>query len=158
MISSQDFWQARTKREQRLLIAMAALAAPILLWLAIIRPLEAARLRAEAELAAATADTAALEAARIALAAAPQNQSRPVMPRIQTAVSTAGLSLASLDPAGPNGATARIAAARAPVLLRLIAALEAEGMVITSLSISRNDDSSVNAQFTAQSNASGPPA
>jgi general secretion pathway protein M len=149
MNSLNIFWQARTMRERRLLIAMAALAAPILLWLALIRPLEAARLRAEAQLAAATADTAALEAARAALAATPQASSGPVMPRVQAAVSAAGLSLASLDPAGPTGATARIAAARAPVLLRLIAALEAEGLVITSLSISRNEDTSVNAQFTA---------
>jgi general secretion pathway protein M len=149
MNSLQTFWQARTRRERRLLIVMAALALPILLWLALIRPLGAARLRAESQLAAATADTAVLQAARTALATAPQSASDPVMPRLQAAVAAAGLSLASLDPAGPNGATARIAAARAPVLLRLIAALEAEGLVITSLSISRNEDTSVNAQFTA---------
>lgn len=148
MNSLHIFWQARTSRERRLLVAMAALAAPILLWLALIRPLEAARLQAEAQLAVASADLAALEAARAALDATPPASAGPTMPRVQAAVSAAGLSLASLDPAGPNGATARIAAARAPVLLRLIAALEAEGLVITALSISRNDDTSVNAQFT----------
>lgn len=149
MSGFSNFWQARTRREQRLLIALAAIGAPVMLWLAILRPLEAAQARAETDLAAATADHSALLAARAAFQIVPPVSDAPLIPRLQAATVAAGLSLASLDPAGPNAATARIAAARAPVLLRLIASLEAEGMVITSLSISRNDDTSVNAQFTA---------
>lgn len=143
------FWQARTRREQRLLMLMAALALPILLWLAVLRPLGAAQTQAATALAAATADHSALLAARAALDAAPPARGAPLMQRLQAASAAAGLSLASLDASGPNGATARISAARAPVLLRLIAGLEADGVVISSLSVSRNDDSSVNAQFTA---------
>lgn len=144
-----SFWQMRSRREQRLLIALALLGTPILLWLMVLRPLQAAQARAATALATATADYTALLAAQAALQAIPPASNGPVIPRLQAATAAAGLSLASLDPAGPNAATARIAAARAPVLLRLIASLEAEGMIIASLSISRNDDTSVNAQFTA---------
>jgi general secretion pathway protein M len=149
MTALSSFWQARSTRERRLLLIMAALAVPILLWLLLLRPLDNARTSAERRLAVATADIAALTAAKATLEAAPPANAGPVMPRVQAAVSAAGLSLASLDANGPNGTTARIAAARAPVLLRLIATLEANGISITSLSISRNQDTSINAQFTA---------
>ncbi len=142
------FWAARSGRERRLLLALAVVGLPVLIWLLLLRPLDAARARAEVRLAAALADRDFLAGAKAALDAAPAASAEPLTVRVQTATSAAGLTLASLDPAGAGSLTARIAAARAPVLLRLVATLEAEGLLITALSVSRNDDASVSAQFT----------
>ncbi len=147
MSAPAHWWQGRSRREQRLLLALAIIALPVLLWLLVLRPIETARTTAEAALAAATADLASIRALAPAI-----NTPRPaggaLIPRVEAGLADAGLTATSLDSTGGGRVTLRLAAARAPVLLKLVAGFEADGMLVTSLSTSRNDDTSVSAVLT----------
>ncbi|GGI84121.1 hypothetical protein GCM10007973_20830 [Polymorphobacter multimanifer] len=141
------WWRLRSRREQRLLLALAAVALPVLLWLLVLRPIEAARTAAEADLATATSDLASIRALAPAFSA-PRTAGGALLPRVEAGLAAAGLTATSLDSTGNGRVTLRLAAARAQVLLRLVAGFEAEGLLVTSLSTSRNEDTSVSAVLT----------
>jgi general secretion pathway protein M len=142
------WWRVRSRREQRLLLALGAVALPVLLWLLVLRPIEDARAKAEADLATAMADLASIRALAPQFSATNAAQGGPLLPRVEAGMAAAGLAATSLDVTGQGRVTVRIAAARAQVLLRLVAGFEAEGLVVTGLSTSRNEDSSVSAVLT----------
>ncbi|WP_439532479.1 type II secretion system protein GspM [Polymorphobacter sp.] len=147
------WWQRLSRRERRLVLAMLAVALPVLLWLAVLRPLGAAReaalLRLETASRAQADVTAAGAAIRAAEARAGQGGGEAALTeRVRQAVAAAGLASESLEQDGNGQVTLRIAAARAPVLLGLAATLEAGGMIVQTLSISRNDDTTVSARLT----------
>lgn len=148
MSALSPWWEARSEREQRLLLVLALVALPVLAWLLVVRPLKAARETAQANLATATAEIAIMHGLAPAIRASRTAPSGPLLPRVQAGLAAAELAASSLDPAGQGRVTLRIAAARAPVLLRLVAGYEAAGLVVISLSTSRNEDSSVSAVIT----------
>ena len=145
------WWQGLSRRERAMLALLAALALPILTWLMALRPLAAARAVAEVRLLAAQRDLVAVRAAAPALRTAEDRAigtAAPALERVREAVAGAGLVADTLGQEEDGRLTLRIAAARGPVLLRLIAGLEAEGLVVQALSASRNEDSSVTASLS----------
>lgn len=133
-----------------MLWVLAAVALPILLWLGVFRPLAGAQAQAEARLAAAQRDVGAVRAmgAEVRAAEARGLSGVAALERVRRAVAAAGLASESLGEEGNGMVVLRVAAARGPVLLRLVAGLEADGLVVQRLSVSRNDDASVNASLS----------
>jgi general secretion pathway protein M len=152
MTGTATWWQRLSARERVLLLVMLGLALPVLLWLAVLRPLGTARAEAAARLETASRARAEVAAAAIALRAAEARavggSEASLMERVRQAMTAAGLAAESLEQDGNGQVTLRIAAARAPVLLRLAAGLEADGMIVQQLSVSRNEDMTVTARLT----------
>ncbi len=146
------FWAMRSRREQVLLGLLAALLLASALWFGLWQPLARAQLNAADRLATATADRAAIAAMapriEAAGARAQQGGGQTVLSQVEAAAAAAGLALTSVEPAGPGRVSARVAAARAPVLLQMLGALEADGLQLVALSASRNEDATVTASFT----------
>jgi len=146
----RHWWQALSQRERRLVTLLAVLGLPILVWLTVLRPLAEARVAADNRLAAAQRGLLGIQAAAPALRAAEARANGTgigALDRVRQAVAQAGLTADALEQDSNGLVTLRIAAARGPVLLRLVAGLEADGLLVQSLSVSRNEDSSVTASL-----------
>ncbi len=148
MTSRAAQWQAFSPRERGLIAVAAALALAVLLWLAILRPLAATRAAAEARLATATLDVAAVTAMTAAIRAAearvPAGGEMPLPELAARRIAEAGLSAEPVQ-ALPDGAVAlRIAAVRAPVLLAWLATRERDdALVIERARLRRNGDATI---------------
>ena len=144
-------WLARTPRERWLLGVMLALVALVLVWLVILRPLgdllSAARQR-HGEAAAALAETRSQAAA---IAALERNKPAPFAGPIDTAVaaaaSDAGFQLSGVQPEGPGRVSIAIGAAKPQALFGWVAALEAQGYIVQSLTATSNPDRTLSAQI-----------
>ncbi len=116
------WWAERSTRERRLLTALAAVAVVALLLIAVVRPLQAARGRALADIR-----TYQTLAARLR-AAGPRGPAVPLRtgdPAAIVASSAAGAGLSPLVAPGPGGTVATLTAAPYDATLRWIADLEA---------------------------------
>lgn len=145
------WWQARTPREQLLLLVAAGLALLALLWLALLRPAEhyAERQRGvERQATQALAEVRRLAGARTAAPVRAQ-PTEPVQLLVARRASEAGLTLASLE--APDGlrVTLAIDAVRPVVLFPWLDALAArDGVTVETLAVARNDDSSLAVRAT----------
>jgi general secretion pathway protein M len=147
----QALWLARTPRERWLLGVMLALVALVLVWLIILRPLgdmlSAARQR-HGEAVAALAEARSQAAA---IAALERNRPAPFAGPIDTAVaaaaSEAGFQLSGVQPEGPGRVSIAIGAAKPHALFGWVAALEAQGYIVQSLTASSNPDRTLSAQI-----------
>ena len=143
-------WLARTPRERWLLGIMMALVALVLVWLLILRPLgdmlSAARQR-HGEAAAALAEARSQAAAIAALERnRPALFEGPIDSAIAAAASEAGFQLSGVQPEGPGRVSIAIGAAKPQALFGWIAALEAQGYIVQSLTASSNPDRTLSAQ------------
>jgi general secretion pathway protein M len=144
----QQAWDARTRREQRMLAGMALLAAAVVLWLGVVRPLNDWR-------DAAARDRAQVEAGLVEVRAA-LNRLGPVAggeprgadvqglePVLRESAAAAGLELTTgMDPSGRLGF--RIASAPSAAVFGWLAALEtAHGLQPVSLGVVENADASL---------------
>jgi general secretion pathway protein M len=144
-------WQARTPRERWLLGAMFALAALVLAWFLVVRPLgdmlSAAKERhghAVAALAEARSQAAAIAALE---QGKPGRLAQPIETALAAAASEAGFQLSSIQPEGPGRVSFALGAARPQALFGWIAMLEAQGYVVERLSASSNPDRTLSAQI-----------
>jgi general secretion pathway protein M len=154
----KTLWLARTARERWLLGVMLALVALVLVWLAVLRPLSdmlsAARERhgesvaALAEARSQAAAIAALERER------PATQAGPIDSAVAAAASAAGFQLSGLQPQGPGRVSLAIGAAKPQALFGWIAALEAQGYIVQSLSVTSNPDRTLSAQIALRTRGS----
>jgi len=146
------WFEGRSLRERRLLMAMAALLALTLLWLAIILPvtdgLSSARER-HADATIALAETRM----RVRELEALQRQ-RPA--RLEAALDAvirdrandAGFALGNVTADGPNRVQIAIPTARPGALFGWIAGLESAGIVVESLATTDNGDKTISAQIS----------
>ena len=129
-----SWWQARSERERRLLIVMAALAALVLGWLLIVRPLGDALDRARQRHGAAVV---ALAEARARTdpgggrAAGPPPL--PLDALVSRTAAEAGFATARVTGGGPATARLTLDAARPQALFGWLARLEAQGVTIERL-------------------------
>ncbi len=144
-------WLARTPRERWLLGVMLALVALVLVWLLVLRPLSdmlsAARQRhgeAVAALAEARSQAAAIEALE---RNRPAPFAGPIDAAVAAAAAEAGFQLSGLQPEGPGRVSLAIGAAKPQALFGWIAALEAQGYIVQSLSVSSNPDRTLSARI-----------
>jgi general secretion pathway protein M len=144
-------WLARTPRERWLLGMMLALVALVLVWLLILRPLgdmlSAARQR-HGEAVAALAEARSQAAAIAALERnRPAPFEGPIDSALSAAASEAGFQLSGVQPEGPGRVSIAIGAAKPQALFGWIAALEAQGYIVQSLTASSNPDRTLSAQI-----------
>lgn len=141
------WWRARSAREQRLLAIMAVLAAFVLGWLLVVRPLadalDAAKARHGAALVTLAQARAREAAGRGAAGAAP---ALPVDSLLGQAAGEAGFAGARIASQGPARATIAIDAARPQALFAWLALLERRGLVVERLRAQANSDRTLSAE------------
>jgi general secretion pathway protein M len=148
---AQALWLARTPRERWLLGVMFALAALVLAWFLVLRPLgdmlSAARER-HGEAVAALAETRS-QAAEIAMLerGGPAAIEGPIDQAVAAAASEAGFQLSALQAQGPGRVSFALGAARPEALFGWIQGLEGQGYVVERLSASSNPDRTLSAQI-----------
>jgi general secretion pathway protein M len=142
------WWDARSERERWLVGAMLVLAAILLIWLLIVRPLadalDAARMRhGEAAVALAQARARAHPSAAAGPAAA-----GPVDAIVARNAAAAGFPGARIASQGPGRATIGLDAARPQALFGWIAQMEQQGLVVERLRAQANQDHTLSAEMT----------
>lgn len=147
----KTLWLARSARERWLLGVMLALVALVLVWLLVLQPLadmlSAARQR-HGEAVAALAEARSQAAAIGALERnRPAPFAGPIDAAVAAAASEAGFQLSGLQPQGQGRVSLAIGAAKPQALFGWIAALEAQGYIVQSLSVSSNPDRTLSAQI-----------
>lgn len=151
--TARTWWRTRTLREQRLLLAMAALLALVLAWLLVIRPLDDALSVARERHAAAVIARADAQA-RIDLNR--QAGGRPVAnlgggtleTLLAASANEAGIPVARVTPEGGGQATALIDAVRPQALFGWVRQMEARGLRVERLRATANSDQTVAAEAT----------
>ena len=141
------WWSGRSERERIMLSIMGALVALLLFWLLLIRPIDAAKARAEQRL-----DVATLAAGKVAAVADQVRVSRtrpaPAMSAVLPVVvgkaaEGAGFTLSRLDPQGPDRVTIGISTARSPALFGWLALLAQQGVIVERLTLRTNSDATL---------------
>lgn len=156
IVRLRSWFVERSLREQRLLLLMAAIAMPLLLWLLVVRPvglaydqaldrhLEAidrnARVRALAETDKVRAVPGVAIGPDVALAIAER-------------AARAGLVLDSNSAAGSNGVVISVSSARATVVTQWLAELERDGFMVSELRMAPAADGQVSLSARLARNA-----
>jgi len=150
-----DWWQARSARERMLLRVMLGLAALVLGWLLVVRPLgdalEAAKARHGAAVVALAEAKARSEARRGAEGAAP---ALPIDSLIGQSAGEAGFTAARVTAAGPARASVTITSARPQALFGWVASLERRGLVVDRLQAQTNADRTLAAEIAFRARGS----
>lgn len=147
-IGRAGWWGARTLREKRLLLAMAALLTLVLLWFAVIRPLMDARAAAEQRLNAAVTELARARAEAAAISRSPAGPNNnpvplPVDGFLMQSGAEQGFTNLSVVADGASRATISMANARPQAYFGWIAQLEARGLMVESMSARANADQTI---------------
>lgn len=144
----QQAWDARTRREQQMLLGMALLAVAVVLWLGVVRPLngwrdETARERARAEAEVVEVRTSLARLAPAKAAGARGTDAQGLEPVLQQTATAAGLELTTgMDASGRLGF--RITRASSAAVFGWLAALETtHGLQPASLGVVENADASL---------------
>ena len=153
MIERAKIWYVvRSRREQRLVLAMALIFAFVFIWLGIARPLNDALVDARARHTEAVIERAEARAQAAALASLRSGGggARPLTEPVETligrAASQAGFQLSRLQ-AEPGGAVSiGSEAARPQALFAWVSSLERQGVVVATLTASANADRTVAVQ------------
>lgn len=150
MAALKAYWGVRTAREQRLLLAMAALLAIVLAWLLVVRPVDAALADARARHARAVIDLAAArgQAERIAFLerSGPPPPEAPLATAVGQRAAQAGFAEARVTPDGAGRVTVAIDAARSQALFGMLAGLERDGLIVDRLTARMNSDATLAAE------------
>ncbi|UXC91246.1 type II secretion system protein M [Sphingobium sp. RSMS] len=135
----QALWGERSPREQWMLGVMFALLAVVILWLGVVRPLDAAQRSARDGLREATDRNAAIRAKVKLLKSLPRTAATvdsgvPLDQFIGQSASEAGLTLERAQAQGADRVDMAIASVRPVALLSWLSVLEAEGIRIETIS------------------------
>jgi general secretion pathway protein M len=151
------WFTARSLREQRMILAMLALAAATLIWAAVVIPVRdglasarSAHRDAVERLGVTLNEVAAVKRAQRAGIALPEG---PLADTVRARAEEAGFTLAGLDQDGADRVKVSIGTARPPALFAWIAALEQAGILVESSAITGNGDQTVAAQLTLRARA-----
>lgn len=138
------WWASRAPREQRLILAAAGLAAAVLAWLLIVRPLGDALADARARHAAGVTNLAEVRAQADAIARAravpPANLGATVEAVISQAASDAGFPPTRIEAPSGTAATLTIDAVRPQAFFGWVRQMEARGLLVERLTARTNAD------------------
>ena len=157
MDSLKLWWRGRTVREQRLLLAMIALAAIVFAWLLVIRPLgdalsDARERHGDAVVALAEARAQAKLIAGLEREE-PAALDGPIDALVGAAASEAGFQVSRIERDGAVAATVVMDAVRPQAFLAWIAQLEERGLAVERLSASTNSDQTLAVHVTFRARA-----
>ena len=147
IVQVREWVAARTRRERRLLALMLAIALPVLAWLLVVRPLDAAHdaaLERHQEAVDRNGRVRMLAAAAASAPAAAAATGGPELALVVTdSAAQAGLTLDSSDPLGPDAVAVGIARASASAAMQWLSALEGRGIAVEELRMVPGQDGSV---------------
>jgi general secretion pathway protein M len=149
----KSWWRTRTSREQKLLLAMFALAAVVLAWLLIIRPLSDALSRArerhgEAVLAMAEARAQARAITGVRRTA-PARPTVPLDSLLSQSASEAGFPVTRVEREGANQATITIQPVRPQAFFAWVNQMEGRnGLIVERLTANTNSDQTLQVTVT----------
>lgn len=153
MTGLRAWFAQRSKREQRLLLVMVALAILTLVWALLMRPmgdtLSSTRERHTAAVVRLGETREQVDALRAVRRAPPLTGS--VADAVRARADEAGFPLASLEPDGGDGVRVSIASARGAALTAWLARLERAGIVVESAALTGNGDRTVAARLILRS-------
>ncbi len=132
-------WSAFSAREKALIGAMLLLAAGLVLWLGVWRPVEAGIADGWLRHSLAVERNASVKAKLAALKAmpgAPGRADADVAQAVAAATAEAGLTIDRADPQGPGRVAISIGQVRGGALLALLAKLEGDGVLVETASLS----------------------
>ena len=147
-----EWWQARSARERNLLLVMTVLAAIVLGWLLVVRPLADALENAKARHGAAVValgEAKARDEARRAGANAPAVQ-LPIDSMLAPSAAEAGFPAARITGQGPAAAIVAIDAARPQALFGWVAQMERRGLAVERLRAQANPDRTLAVEIAFQ--------
>lgn len=135
----KSWWGERSPREQWMLGLMFALLALVILWLAVLRPLEATRRSRREALAEATDRNAAIRAKVKALKALPPSggtglSAVPIDQQVSQSAGEAGLTLERAQAQGSDRIDIGMTSVRPVALFSWLAVLEAQGLRVETMS------------------------
>ncbi len=153
MIASLRTWFTMLSlREKRLVLVAMALAVLTLFWFGLIRPVGDGLASAKVRHNDAVVRLAETERAIRALAEMQRNRPAPLSVPLDVAIrekaAAAGFTLANLTPQSNNAVQIQLAAARPSALFGWIATLEAEGILVESVTTTDNGDKTLSAALT----------
>lgn len=153
MIAALKSWfDARSLREKRLLLAMVSLAVLTILWGGIILPVTDALSSAKERHAGAVVRLGETQARLAVLQDLQRDRPGPLGAPLDTVIrlraNEAGFPLSTVTPTGNDRVQIAIAAARPGALLGWTGDLERAGILVESLNITDNGDQTVAAQLT----------
>lgn len=152
MTALRTWFDARSLREKRLLIVMAALAVVTLLWALVVRPVGDGLAGARERHADAVVEHGTVEAEVAAIRSARETRGAPLVGSLADAVrqraDAAGFALASLDEESPQRVRIAIQSARPAALASWVAGLEANGILVDSATWTDNHDQTVGVAMT----------
>lgn len=126
---------------------MFGLMAVLVVWLALVQPIDDARQRAELRLAAATADAGRIaaisEGIRRARASTPPVLAVPLPAAVGQAAEASGFTLSRLDPMDGDHVTIAISTARGPSFFKWLGVLDNEGIIVDKLTLRPNSDATL---------------
>lgn len=147
MTGLRTWFAARSLRERRLLLVMAALAAVTIVWAGIVRPVDDALSAARERQAAAAVRLGETRAAIDSIKTQRALRAQPLPGALQDVVRSeaeqAGFVLEALDPQGSQRVHATIRSARAGALTAWLARLERIGILVDSATLRDNGDRTV---------------
>ena len=143
-----NWWSERSRREQRLIQVMLALAVLVLGWLLVVRPLLDMRDAAKERHAAAVVALGEARARATPGAAPGAPAAGPVDALVARTANEAGFTNARITSQGSERASVAVDAARPQVLFGWVARLEQSGLVVERLNARTNSDRTVAAELT----------
>lgn len=151
MAALRAWFSALSLREKRLVLAALALAFVTLFWFALVRPVSDGLASARTRHADAVQRLAEIEGQLAAMRIAQRTRAAPLRAPLETVVresaAEAGFALATVSPQPDNGLQIAITAARPAAFFAWVADLEANGMLVESLSTTDNGDQTVSASL-----------
>ncbi len=143
-----SWWSERSRREQRLIQVMLGLAAIVLGWLLVVRPLTDSLAAAKARHDAAVVALGEARARATPGASPVSPAAGPVDALVARTANEAGFTNARLTAPGAERASVAVDAARPQVLFGWVARLEQSGLVVERLTTRLNGDRTLAAELT----------
>lgn len=138
-----NWWAGRSARERILIGIMIALLLPVLLWLMLIRPLDAALEGARVDNWAASERLLQVRADAEALAVSARAPSEPAQAIVNRLAGAAGFVPTRMDQAAEGRVMLGLSSAKPVALRAFIRALDREGVFVETMTIRANSDATV---------------
>ncbi len=152
MTALRVWFDGRSLRERRLILAMLALAVLVVLWAGVALPVTDGLASARERHGEAVIRLAETQARVDTIAALARGRAPALTGGLDAAVRAsadqAGFALGTLNLLGPDRVQAGIASARPGALVAWVALLERQGLLVDSLQLTNNNDGSVAATLT----------
>jgi general secretion pathway protein M len=153
----RQIWAERSPREQQLLLVMFALFAVVALVFGIIRPLASATTAARDRLDRATIESgqiaAAIETLQDAKKGAPPPLTGTLVLAVSQSATTAGFTLATLDPQGEDRVGIALPSAKSPAMFAWLRQLGQQGVFVERMTMRTNADATIAVEGTLRQRA-----